>query len=190
MSRRSPQSSSLSRRLGHVLLLATLLAAHAALADDGLEARVKAAFLYKFASYVEWPEGGQNDEAAFTVAVVEADAIAAALQALAPSRRVGNRPLAVKRLQPGDSLAGAQMLFIGRSTAPALKNWLDGARNQPVLVVTEQEGALGQGSVINFVLAQQHVRFEVSLPAAEQRHLKISSRLLSVAQQVQTGNSP
>lgn len=189
MSRQSPQSH-FSRRFGHVLLLATLVAANAALADDGLEARVKAAFLYKFASYVEWPDSGQGDEAAFTVAVVDADAIASALQALSPNRRVGNRLLMVKRLQPGDSLAGAQMLFIGRSAAPTLKSWLDGARNQPILVITEQEGALAQGSVINFVLAQQHVRFEISLPAAEQRHLTISSRLLSVAQQVQTGNSP
>ncbi|MFC4157797.1 YfiR family protein [Chitinimonas lacunae] len=171
------------------LLLALLACNAAAITDPNLEARVKAAFLYKFATYVEWPDAGQS-EAPFVVGIVESDQIAAALQLLAPGRHIGRRPLVVRRLKTGDSPNGVQMLFVGQSTGAALKTWIDNVRGQPVLVVTETEGALTQGSVINFVLAEQHVRFEISLPAAEQRHLKISSRLLSVARQVQTGSAP
>jgi hypothetical protein len=90
----------------------------------------------------------------------------------------------------GDSLAGLQVLYVGNGTAEELPQSLAPARSLPILVVTDAPGALASGSVINFTVERDRVRFEVSLPAAERNGLKLSSRLLAVAQRVERGPGP
>lgn len=158
-------------------------------ASDALEQQVKAAFLYKFAGYVEWPEAHlPRPDTPITIGVLGADALAAELSRLVAGRTVNNRAIAAKRLKPGDSLAGINVLFIGKEEIARLSQLLSLARPRAILTVTESEGALAQGSVINFTIAERRVRFEISLDSAEKSSLKLSSRLLSVAQQVRTGN--
>jgi hypothetical protein len=79
----------------------------------------------------------------------------------------------------------ADVLFVSAQWKKKLSALVDEHGRDPVLVVTEGEGALERGSVINFLVVEGNVRFEVSLPAAEQRGLKLSSRLLSVALRVE-----
>ena len=158
--------------------------------DDAqaVEHQVKAAFLYKFAGYVKWPESADaRPDAPFTIGVIGADAIAAELVEAVAGRKLEDRNIAVKRLKAGEPLAGIQILFVGRSEAARLNQLLQAAQPRSILVVTESEGALAQGSVINFVMADRRVRFEISLDSAEKSRLKLSSRLLAVAQQVRTG---
>lgn len=155
---------------------------------EPLELRVKAAFLYKFASYVEWPESAfEQVDAPFTIAVVGADSIAAELKQAVAGRRVNDRPIAVKQLRPGESIAGTHILFLGSSVTPQLSSLLKAARPYPVLTVTESEGALAEGSVINFVMVDQRIRFEISRESANRSKLRLSSRLLAVAQHVTEG---
>jgi hypothetical protein len=174
-------------------LLCTLGGFQAALADTGeaadtLERQVKAAYLYKFAGYVEWPEASfSRPEAPITIGVLGAEALAGDLAQLVAGRTANSRTITAKRLKPGDALSGVNILFVGKEETGRLTQLVALARPHAVLIVTESEGALTQGSVINFTLVDRRVRFEISLGSAEKSSLKLSSRLLAVAQQVYPG---
>jgi hypothetical protein len=174
-----------------VLLCAAALAASSAGAAEEaplLEQRVKAAFLYQFASYVEWPrQAFAQADTPVTIAVMSAETLAAELEQLVTGRTVGGRPVAVKQVRPGDSLAGVHILFIGGAESARLAQIAQAPKPRPMLTVTESDGALSQGSMINFVIVDRRVRFEVGLDSAEKHGLRLSSRLLAVAQQVKTG---
>jgi hypothetical protein len=147
------------------------------------EQSVKAAYLYRFADYVEWPGGEISAGLPITIGVLGAEPLAEELASMTTGRSVGGRPIEVRQLEPEQSLADLQVLFIGAG-ADDLEAVLAMARSLPVLTVTEVDGALAEGSIVNFVTSQQRVRFEISLPAAESSGLRLNSGLLSVAQRV------
>jgi hypothetical protein len=151
---------------------------------EASESTVKAAFLYKFAGYVEWPPGlFAAADTPFVIAVTGSDEIAAELVKIVAGRSIAGHPVAVKRLREGEALRGAHLLFAGRET-PRLAALLKAAQQQGVLAVTEAERGLELGSAINFVVADDRVGFEVSLDSAEKSGHRISSRMLAVARRV------
>jgi hypothetical protein len=153
--------------------------------DNELERGVKAAFLYKFLSYIEWPSAVfPKPDSPFVIGVTGADTVAAELAQIARGRTVDNRPVTVRRIEEKDPISGLHLLFIGRSAAARQPQLLAVAQQNPIVTVTETEDALAHGSVINFKLSDGRVRFEVSLAAAEKSDLKLSSRLLAVASSV------
>ncbi len=171
-------------RLLFAALLLWAAAAGAQTASPGSETEIKAAFLYKFGDFVQWPpEAFSGATAPFVVGIVGADAVAGALERLVAQRSVQGHPVTVRRLRRGDSLAGVHVLF-ARADPAELRAPLASAGGQPILAVTDSEGGLGAGSAINFVVEDERVRFDIALPAAERARLKISSRLLSVARRV------
>jgi len=177
----------LIRRLCGVL---ALLLAQPALAqtEARAEIQIKAAFLYKFGGFVEWPPTAfAQPDTPFTIGVLGADALAGELEEIASGRTVQGRRVAVRKLRRGEALGGLHVLFVGQSEGARLAEILQGVKGQALLVVTESEGALAQGSMINFVAVEDKVRFDVALPQAERGQLKISSRLLSVARKVISG---
>ena len=157
-------------------------------ADDdhaGLEHRVKAAFLYKIAGYVEWPNSSfPQRDTPLTIGVVGAEPLAAELSQILTGRTAHDRPLRVRRLKASESLEGLHVLFVGRSESAQLNQLALKAQQRSILIMSESEGALAQGSAINFVIDEGRVRFEVSLVSARKSNVKLSSRLLAVAQQV------
>lgn len=150
---------------------------------DVLEARVKAAFLYKFAAYVEWPQG-MHTRSPLVIGVVGADDVARELTLLASARPSEGRPVLVRRIGEGEPAGDLHVLFIGRNLIRPLEPLLRRAQQESILAVTESEDAFARGSVINFKLVEGRVRFDVSLVAAEQAGLRLSSRLLAVAHRV------
>jgi hypothetical protein len=162
------------------LALGLWLAAAVAGAQQPSEPAVKAAFLYKFAGYVEWPAPAKPD-APFVIATLAADDVAAELLRILPGRTIGGRPAVVRTVREGESLAGVQILFIGRRAADT-RAAIRAAQQQGALTVTETD--LDAGAAINFVLAENRVAFEVSLEAAERSGHRISSRMLAVARRV------
>jgi hypothetical protein len=171
-----------------LLLAGTLLWTAAGMAQTdsrAAEVRIKAAFLYKFGDFVQWPPAAfTRPDASFTIGVMGAEDLAVALEQVVVDRRVQGRPVAVRRLRRGESLAGLHMLFVGQSETGRLSEVLAAARGHAVLTVTESEDAIASGSMINFVAVDDKVRFDVALPPAERGQLKISSRLLAVARKV------
>lgn len=157
-------------------------------ADLGDLNRVKAEFLYKFADYVGWPDGSfAQVDSPITIGVLGDDQIAAELAELVAGRKVAGRPVAARRLREGDSATDVHVLFIGRAANPRLAQLLKSVQSRPVLTVTEADAALAQGSIINFVLVEGRVRFEIALDTAESKGLRLSSQLLSVALNVRPG---
>jgi hypothetical protein len=148
------------------------------------EHNVKAAFLCKFPAYVEWPAGPSAGPGPLVIAVLEAPAIARELERISGELRIGERAIAVRRLEPGGRLEGIHVLFVGGRDRARIDELLGPARLLPILTVTESSGAFAAGSIINFTIEDDRVRFEISLPAAEQSGLQISSRLLAVARRV------
>ena len=152
---------------------------------SGLEQRVKAAFLYKFAGYVDWPANAfARPDTPLTIAVMGAEPVANELAQAVAGRKHNDRPIVVKRLKPGEPLDGVHIVFAGKSESSNLKQLAQAAQSRSALLVTEAEGALAQGSVINFVVTDRKVRFDIALDSAEKSGLRLSSRLLAVAQQV------
>lgn len=170
-------------------------AAHAVAAADAgggggsVERGVKAAFLYKFLGYVEFPAPQPEAGAPYVVGVAGADDIAAELNRIAVGRNVNGHPVVVRTLREGEPVGNLQLLFIGSAESARAAALLRAAQQSNVLTVTEGPNGLQAGSVINFRLVDDRIRFEVSLEAAEKSNLKLSSRLLSVAYAVQKGGS-
>lgn len=159
--------------------------AESAASGPSLERRVKAAFLYKFLGYAEFPAGVFADPASpVTILVSGSDDMVAELAALTAGRSVNNRPVVVRALrEPEPSLA--HLLFVAGSDCVRAARVIGAVR--ALLVVTECDTGLQQGSVINFRIVDGHVRFDVSLEAADKNGVKLSSRLLTVANHVQKG---
>ena len=189
------QPACLQRRKACLALMLPLLAgvglpAHALDADaaPALERRVKAAFLYKFLGYADFPAGSFADATTpVSIGVVGADSMAAELTRIAAGRMVAGRMITVRALREQDLAQPLHVLFVaGQDDARAAR--LLRAANAH-LTVTECEGGLRSGSIINFTIVDDRVRFDVSLDAAEKKNVKLSSRLLTVANRVQKGAS-
>jgi hypothetical protein len=150
------------------------------------ERGVKAAYLYKFAGYVDWPAGTfPRADSPITIAVMGDDQLADTLAQYVAGRTVDDRPVVVRKQKDDDVPDGVHILFIARGETARLR--ARGHLMRPVLVVTESEGTLTQGATINFLVSGGRVRFEASVENAEKRHLKLSSGLLRVAQNVRPG---
>jgi uncharacterized protein DUF4154 len=190
--RRRPRPLAALAAAIRLVLAVLLLVATPASAVEGdtstLERRVKAAFLYKFAGYVEWPaDAFAGPDEPVVIGVVGADALADELEQLVAGRRVGNRPLAMRRLSGPDPAARVHILFVGRGIDRAQAfQLLAQTQGRPVLTVTEADGWLA-GSVINFIIDNDKVRFGISAAAAEGNGLRLGSQLLAVAREVRRG---
>ena len=153
------------------------------------ERRVKAAFIFKFAGFVEWPETAfPQPFTAITIAVIGDDELAAELSAITAGRAVEGRPLTILKTRSLEAVADAHMVFVGRAEIARLPQLAKLARARPVLILTDAPNALAQGSMINFLLVERRVKFEIHLEEAERHGLKLSSRLLAVAQSVRRGS--
>jgi len=169
-------------RLFAGMLVLAVSASAGAQRVEAPEASVKAAFLYKFGGYVEWPPRTGGSAEPFTIGVLDSEAVAEELDRLVPGRSVGGRPVAVRRLRRGDPMKGVQLLFAGGESPD--RDAIRAAQAEGALVVTESRAGLAAGSAINFVMAGDHVGFEVSLDGAERSGLRISARMLAVARRV------
>lgn len=170
----------------HPFLFALWLLAGAAAAQPArLDVQVKAAYLYKFAGFVDWPAGAfVRPDSPLLIGVAGNDELAAQLEQLSAGRSVGSHPLAVRRLRRGDSAAGLHVLYIGGP-----ERWnelLASARGLPLLTVSD--GPEVAGNMIRFLVIDDHLRFEVALGQVAPSGLRISARLLAAAVRV-TGAS-
>lgn len=158
----------------------SMLACMDAGADDYSGAAVKAAYLYRFTAYIDWPATSSR----FTVAVMGDDELATNLAALLAVRSVKNLPSQVRKINKPTELGNAQILYIGPAFKGDLRKAIASVNSHPVLIVTSQPGALDAGSAINFLEVDNRIRFEASIAAVERPGLRIAPELLSVAVRV------
>ena len=156
-------------------------------AQSGLERRVKAAYLYKFLGYTEFPPAAFSDaNSPLLLGVAGSEEMLAELVRTVAGRTVQGRPIAVKSVREGDNPGMLHLLFVAGDSTHAARTLR--AATGAMLLVSECEEGLQYGSVINFKVVDERVRFDVSLDAAEKNNVRLSSRLLNVANHVQKGN--
>jgi hypothetical protein len=170
-------------RWRHILLLCALCSGLAPASlharDSYAEEEVKAAFIFRFVGYVRWPE--DSLPARFTIAVLGADEVAENLQALLAGRQLLNRPVQVRRIENLHDAADAQVLFVGGAERREQRRLAALAPGRGTLVITESAHGMPAGSMINLLVVDQRVRFQISQDAAQAAALKISSDLLALA---------
>jgi hypothetical protein len=153
---------------------------------DGLETAIKATYLYKFAPFVEWPDSAfAGPTGPFVLCVVGDDPFGAVLDRAVKGLRVGDRPLVVRRMDTVQRNAGCQIAYLGGSPAQSVADGVKALKGAPVLTVADGPGA---GAMIDFELRDQRVRFDIDDAAAADAGLNISSKLLSLAIEVQRRN--
>jgi hypothetical protein len=150
------------------------------------EDSVKAAYLYRFTQYIEWPRSTESTEP-FTIAVLNAPGVAEQLERILPDHPIKNAVARVRVITRISELGHAQMLYLGAAPPSRLRSLIESIAFGPVLLVTDSEEGLELGGVLNFVTVQNRVRFEVSLTAADKSRFRISSELLAVAARVRGG---
>lgn len=156
--------------------------AHAATYSENA---VKAAFLHRFAAFVEWPADPEESAATFVIAVAGDDPVAAELTRLTAELTIRNRPAEIRTIRSVQELRDVRILYVGAGERGRSRALLAAAASRPILVVTDAERGLREGGVINFVRTGRNVRFEISLTAAARHGLRIRSGLLSVAARVE-----
>jgi hypothetical protein len=172
------------------LLLAALAAVAARAADDdtgSAEYQVKAAFVCKFGNYVDWPAQALAPSGEpLRIGVLASTAVVEVFRQVAAAASVAGRAVEVRRLQRGEAPDGLHALFVSRAMSAQAAELLAQVQGRPVLTITELDPG-GAAGIINFVVIDDKVRFDIQLPLAAQSGLKISVRLLGVARRVEGG---
>jgi len=148
------------------------------------EAEVKAAFLYNFARYVEWPEGTFADPQVPVVVCVRGDdAFREIVDETVEGKTVGDRPVVVERDGSGNERA-CHLLYVGDGVSDA-RSLLERLADRSVFTVSDRSGFAERGGIANFFRAENRIRFEINPEAARRAGLRISSRLLRLAKVVE-----
>jgi hypothetical protein len=187
--RRKPARPRLSWRGGlfALALLGSPAEGRAATGDGSLEYVVKAAYLYKFTPFVEWPPAAfANASSPFNICVMGADPLGSSLEQVLAGHQVGEHSVRVRRLQATDQPDDCQILYAAASRAQVAAA-LNKVKGAPVLTVTEQ--SLGvSGAMVQFYVKDGHVRFTLDPAAAQAHGMMISAKLLSLAAAIQAGS--
>jgi hypothetical protein len=172
------------------LLIASVL--HSQAAEPAIsEYQVKAAFLYNFAKFADWPEAKLGTAASpMVIGILGEDPFGAMLDTLVQGKSVNGHPLKVRRLPSAENAGECHILFISRSEQSKLGALLEPLKSLPILTVSEVDRFAQQGGVIRFILVNETVRLEINPGAAEKAGLKIKSNLLSLARIVTTDKAP
>lgn len=168
-------------RLAVLLLALSALVLTGASPDRAGEYDVKAAFLYNFTKFVEWPASAFEGDEPFVIGVVGDDPFGDSLEDVLAGKSVGDRPLAIRRYPQLEALGRCHLLFLDDSLEAQVGRVLGRLGDAHVLTVADFEEGVEQGVMIGFRTQSRKVRFDINAAAAEARSLKISSRLLSLA---------
>jgi hypothetical protein len=183
--------TAISRYVFLILLCAAIFSAgvvvlHAQSDESGVvnrEYAIKAAYLYQFGYYIQWPAGSFADKTSpFVIGVLGENPIGGSLDEIAREKKIDGRPIVIKRFASPAAYSPCHILFVADSyDAAKILPTIRKSQKFPVLLVGEKPGFAQQGGTINLYIEQNKVRFEVNMEVAKQEQLKISSKLLSLA---------
>ena len=146
------------------------------------EYEVKAAFLYNFTKFVQWPQTGESDlQKPFVIGVAGPETVVRQIEAVIAGRTVLSRPIAVRRVTSTEEAAGSDVLFLSAQDVEGKEDLIGAVRKAHVLTVGESERFSELGGMVTFALIDGRVRFSINQEAAEKAGLKISAQLLKLA---------
>lgn len=153
------------------------------------EFEVKAAYLYNFGRFVEWPgQSAAGRESPFEICVLGADPFGPALDSTLAGETIGGQSVAAKRISKPQEVNNCRILFISSSEESHLKEIFAALDRSSVLTVSDIPRFSQRGGMIGFVLDGNRVRFDVNLASAQGVGLTLSSELLKVATNVRKGS--
>lgn len=163
------------------LLMLTCLDSPRAQAQElTAEYQIKAAFLYNFAKFVEWPtETFPTTSTPFTICALGNDPFGASLDAIA-GKTVKDRTLIVKRIRSITAVNGCQILYVSPNELPQATDLLRSLQKVPVLTVCDMDGCAETGLMLNMRMADTRVQLDINLDAVHHTTLKVSSQLLKL----------
>ena len=157
-------------------------AADGAAAAPGRECEIKAAFLYNFTKFVDWPaQTFANAGAPIVIGVLGDSPCVQALERLVKDRKVNGRTIFVRRIASAEQAKGTQLLFVGSAQEAQFAGLEPALHSLPVLTVGESPGFATLGGAIDFVPQGDKIRFEINIGVAERAGLKISAQLQKLA---------
>ena len=149
-----------------------------------LEYRIKAAFLYNFARFVEWPQEDAWNERKLVIGVLGKDPFGPILDETVRGKKTRGRPLEIKRLSHADDMASCDLVFVSSSERWRIETLLTALHGAQVLTVSETPNFLDKGGMINFVIENERVRIDLNLSTTRAAGLSVSSQLIRVAREV------
>ena len=173
--------------------LIVAVAALASLTTDGSaqtasnEAEVKAAFVYNFLKFVDWPAHAlPKPDQPFAIAIVGEGAVADAAETLLKGKRISVYPLVVVRVKAGEPLSDVHAVFVTGADPEKARRTLATRSNASILTIGDDAQFATRGGVIGLYVEDRRVRFEVNTDAADATGLRVSSRLLALARLVRS----
>ncbi|MBI1750757.1 MAG: YfiR family protein [Acidobacteria bacterium] len=155
-------------------------------ADTREEYQVKAAFLFNFAKFIEWPDTAfSSARAPLVICVTGRNPFGNALTPAGFGKAVNGRPLQIWETRDIRELRGCHILFISPSEKKRMTAILESVKGAPVVTVSEADTFTQMGGMIHFLSSDDQVRFEINQDVGQHAGIKFSSKLLSVAQAVQ-----
>ena len=149
---------------------------------------LKAAFLFNFAQFVDWPaDAFATATTPITIAVLGDDPFGAKLDALVAGETIRRRPLVVRRYRSVEQIDTCHVLFISSSETSRLDHIAQALAHRSILTVGETKDFAAHGGIIGFALSQRHLRLQINVAAASEARLTISSKLLRQAHVVRSG---
>jgi hypothetical protein len=142
------------------------------------EHQLKAAFVYRFAQFVEWPESAMAGRPAIEFCVWPPNPFGSVLADLLQGEKLQSRPVVLRVLTPTAPPATCHVLFLH---GPSTRTVLDRVARQPTLTVGDSPRFVEQGGIIQLIRADNRLQFNISLEASERAGLRLSSRLLELA---------
>jgi hypothetical protein len=164
-----------------LLAVAWLCWPQAAFAQS-LEFAVKTTFLYKFAGFVEWPESAfAASDSPFVLCVAGGDPVGKLIDRAAAGQAYGTHEMEVRHIAHASAVVACHVLYVAGLPGDAEEAYLQAARGKPILTVTDSAASRRAQGVVNFVVRDNRVRFEIDLELAAAQHLVVSSKLASLA---------
>ncbi len=186
----SPAVAAVSGRVrGATLAFAALLSLPFGVRDaqaqeNTIEAAIKATYLYKIPAFIEWPAGILSRIGQFTICIIGNDPFGGTLDRAIVGQRVGNLPIAVRRLSAFSADAACQVVYAAGSAAQSVAGVLATVHGSPVLSVTDGAHDPQAKGIVNFAIVDNRVRFEIDDELAADSKLIVSSKLLNLATNV------
>ena len=154
-------------------------------APPASEYQVKAAYLFNFGQFVDWPATAFGSPSApFNICILGEDPFGSILDEVVKGEKLVGRPVMVRRFSRSEEAAGCNIVFLGRSEVGHLADSLHALRGQHVLTVTDAAGDETRDAAIVLITQNNHIRLRINLAEARANDLVISSKLLRPAEVV------
>jgi YfiR/HmsC-like len=146
------------------------------------EYQLKAAFLYNFAKFIDWPPEALADEKEpFIIGVLGDNPFGNDLEQTVAAKKINDHTISIQSFHTAAEAAHCQILFISKSEEKHFSEIIQALHGTAVLTVSENDGFIKTGGMVNFVKEDNKIRFQINDEAAKANRLKISSKLLSLA---------